>query len=128
MRLGKGAPSNLFFLQRFDLFDHGIALQAELFAVFLQKASELALVVAELFLTVFAGKALVRFLREALRMQKRGKLPNKKKQKRRSEQTVGIDAGDENQGREHHGVIPVIDAARATAFVFHKPGLEGTEE
>ena len=84
--------------------------------------------VAELFLAVLAGKAFVRFLREALGMQKCADLPNRQKEQSGTEKSVGKGAGDEHKRGEHHGVIPVIDAAAAAALVFHDPGLERAEK
>ena len=84
--------------------------------------------VAELFLAVFAGEAFVRFLGKSLGVEKCRRLPKDEKQKRYAEKAIGEKARDEHHRGEHHGVIPVIDAAAATALVFHKPGLKRAEK
>ena len=45
-----------------------------------------------------------------------------------NQQSPGIGLGHEEQRSEHHGIVPVVDAARDTAFVLQEPGLERAEE
>ena len=83
---------------------------------------------AELFLTVRAGEARIRFLGKALGVYSDGKLPYDEKQKRNAEQTPRIKIRNENERGKHHGEIPIVDPTASAAFVFHKPSLEGAEE
>ena len=61
-------------------------------------------------------------------MQIESKLPANQQRHRQREQAPGVVSPHEEEGSEHHSVIPVINSADATAFVLHKPGLEGTEK
>ena len=55
-------------------------------------------------------------------------LPSEQKCNRQQKQAPGIAAAHEEQRREHHGVIPVVDTAGAAALVLHKPALKRAEE
>ena len=56
-----------------------------------------------------------------------GDLPPKKEEQGTAEQAVRVDMRNEYERREHHRVIPIVNAAGGTAPVLHKPGLERTE-
>ena len=118
----------LFFRQILYLFDHRVSLEAKSFAILAKEAAKLAFMVAELFLAMGAGEALVGLLVKALGMQMRRQLPEEEKQKRNAEKPPREIMRNEDQGREHHRIIPVVNAAAATALILHKPGLERTEE
>lgn len=84
--------------------------------------------VAELFLAVLAVEAGIGGVRESLGAAAQGDLPAEQKQKGQAQQAPGELASDEHEGGEHHGEVPVVDAADGAASVFHEPCLEGTEE
>ena len=98
------------------------------FLVLFQKALELRFVAAEFFLAVRAVQATVGGRGKALGVQPIGDLPSQKKRQSASEQAVCIPACHKRKRCEHHGKIPVVDTAAATAFILHKPCLERTEE
>ena len=75
-----------------------------------------------------AGEAGVGLFEKALGMQAEGELPNEQQQEGKSQKTPCIQARQKDERGEHHGIIPVVDAAASAAFVLHKPGLEGAEE
>ena len=80
---------------------------------------------AKLFLAIGAGKIAVGGGGEALGMEPVGDFPPNEKGQGEAQKTVGIKAWDEHQRGEHHGKVPVVDAAGGTTPVFHEPGLEG---
>ena len=82
----------------------------------------------ELFVAVLAGEAGGGVLRKALGAESEGQLPAKQDDEGHGQKAPGVGVGDEEQGGEHHGEIPVVDAAGGAALVLHEPGLEGTEE
>ena len=90
--------------------------------------AKLFFVGAELFFTVGAGKALVGRLIEPLRVAVVSNLPFDEQGQPQSAQTPGEKAGNKQQRREHHGIVPVIDATGDAAFVLQNPGLEWTEK
>ena len=110
------------------LFNDRVSLKAESFAILAKEGAELALMVAELFLAMRAGEALVGLLVEALGMQMRRDFPEEEKQKRNAKKSPREIMRNEDERREHHGIIPIIDTAAAAALILHKPGLEGAEE
>ena len=96
--------------------------------VLFPEAAQLSFVVTELFLAVFAGKAGVGFLGEAFGMSAQGDLPTQQQEKRQSDKAPCMQIWDKDQGGEHHGEIPVVDAAGGAAAVLEQKGLEGTEK
>mgnify|MGYP003440958300 CR=1 FL=1 len=84
--------------------------------------------VAQLLLTVHTGQTLVALLIKPLGMAVIDALPNDQQHQGQPQKTPCIERGDKQQRREHHGVVPVIDAAAAAAFILHKPRLEWTEK
>ena len=66
--------------------------------------------------------------RKALGMPKKSYLPTCQQRYRECQQAPGVRLLDKEEWREHHCVVPVVDAAGAAAFVFEKPRLEGTEK
>ena len=116
------------FQRGFCLFNDAVSFETEDVLVLFKEGAELLFVVAQLFSAARAGEAAVGLLIEALGVAKSGDFPVEQEKKRHTEDGVCIDVRDKYKGCEHHGVIPVVDAAASTAFVLHKPGLEGTEE
>ena len=106
------------------LFNNRVSLEAESFAILAKEGAKLALMVAELFLAMRAGEALVGLLIEALGMQMRRDLPEDEKQKRNAEKPPREIMRNEDKRREHHRVIPVVNTARRTAFILHENRLE----
>ena len=79
----------------------------------------------------FAVRALQRFVRaapEPLRVTGVGDLPVDQDNQRGEEQAPAVEVLDEQHGREHHKMSPVIDPAVDAAFIFHNKGLEWAEE
>ena len=83
---------------------------------------------AELLVAALAGEAGVGGFRKPLGVEAEGDLPAGEDAQGHGQQAPGIEVGDEEQGGEHHGEIPVVDAAGGTASVLHEPHLEGAEE
>ena len=83
---------------------------------------------AELFVTMLAGNAGVSRFGKAFGMASVIPFPTEQKQKRECNEAVCVRMRYENEGREHHCEVPVVDTAVGTASVFHKPGLEGAEK
>ena len=55
-------------------------------------------------------------------------LPPYQKREGKNEKAPCIEPLYKEQRREHHGIVPIVDPARAAAFVLHEPGLERTEK
>ena len=127
-KISKKRKPHLFLFQILYLLHHRISFQNQALLVFAKEAAQLPFVMAELFLAMGAGEAFIRSLVKALGMQPCRKLPNEQEEKRNAEKPPRVIMRDEDQGGEHHGIVPVIDAAAATAFILHEPGLEGAEE
>ena len=83
---------------------------------------------AEFLRAVPALKIVVRVLGEPLRVPVKCDLPPDEQREGKNEEAPGIELLDKKQRCEHHGVIPVVDPARAAALVLHEPGLERAEE
>ena len=83
---------------------------------------------AEFFRAVFAVQEFIGFFREIFRMAEEGDLPSEHQGKGQYQKAHRVWIPDKKQGCEHHRVIPVVNAAGAAAFVFQKPGMEGTEK
>ena len=83
---------------------------------------------AEFLRAVPALKVIVRVLGEPLRVPVKCDLPPDEQRKGKNEKAPCIELLDKKQRCEHHGVIPVVDPARAAALVLHEPGLERAEE
>ena len=101
-----------------------------LFAVFLYllpQSVQLFLVRAELLSAVAALEIRVGVLGESFRMSVERDLPSYQQGDRKHQQAPRIRLADKEQ-RKHHREIPVVDAARAAAFVFEEPRLERAEE
>ena len=92
------------------------------------EALQLSLVAAQLLGTVFAGHEIIGVFREALGMPRECDLPPYQKKARHREQAPGIGRRHEEERREHHRKIPVVDAAGDAAAVLHHKGLEGAEK
>ena len=82
----------------------------------------------ELFGAVFAMEIGVGVFGKPFRMAEEGDFPADEQGHGEGQKAPGVAAPHEEEGREHHGIIPVIDAAGAAALVLEEPGLEGTEE
>ena len=61
-------------------------------------------------------------------MQEECDLPYNQKNDRHAKKAPSVKPRDEEQRREHHGEIPVVDAAGHAAAVLEEPGLERAEE
>jgi hypothetical protein len=61
-------------------------------------------------------------------MSEKRNLPAHQQGYRQCQQTPCIGFLDKEQWREHHGIIPVVDATGRTTFVFQEPCLEWTEK
>ena len=83
---------------------------------------------AQLFGAIRAAEVIVCGVREPFGMPVERHLPPNEQRDGQRQQAPGIGLCHEKQGREHHGVVPVVDPARRAALVFQKPALEGTEE
>ena len=83
---------------------------------------------AKLFFTVRTGQALIRVFRKPLREKAVQELPLQQKQQGYAENTPPPRIDKENEGRKHHGVVPIIDTAIGTALTMQNPRLERTEE
>ena len=94
----------------------------------LPQAEQLLLVGTELLCAVLTAKVVVGALAEPLRVPEEGQLPPEQQGHGQSEKAPGVGLLDEEQRREHHGVVPVVDAAGAAALVLHEPGLDRAEE
>ena len=123
VRISSSPPDDFFF----RLFQPADSLCRKCLHL-LPKGVELRLVGAEFFLTVCAVQIGVRPFGKPFRMPVKGDLPAEKQDQGEGEQTPAVGSPDEEQGSEHHGIVPVVDPAGAAAFVFQEPGLEGTEE
>ena len=124
----KSASEETFCLFRSFFNARSVSETADQFLILLPEALQLLLMVAELFLTGPAGHAGIGPDREPLRMQMIGDLPSGQEDQGHAQQAPGIQMRQEQEGREHHGVIPVIDAAVRTASVLQDKGLERTKE
>ena len=82
----------------------------------------------ELFRTILAMQVAVGGLRKALRISEERDLPPCHEGDGDHQKAPGIGLLHEKQGREHHGVVPIINAAGAAALILQEPGLEGTKE
>lgn len=92
------------------------------------EAAELDFVGTELFGAVAAAQIAVCRRGETLGMTVEGHFPADQQSDGKSQQAPGIGFLYEKQGREHHGVVPVVDAAGAATAVLEEPGLERTEK
>ena len=92
----------------FDLFLHRIL---DGLLDLLGQAQDVALMEAELFVAVLAGEAGVGGFREALGTEPQSQLPAQKDAQGHGQKAPGVGVGDEEQGGEHHGEVPVVDAA-----------------
>ena len=93
-----------------------------------QEMLELLFMVTQLFRTAGAGETLVGGLGEAFRIPPQQIFPLNEQSQRNAQQAPGVEVGDKQQRREHHGEIPVVDAAGGAAAVLHQEGLEGAEK
>ena len=107
-------------------FERALAEAVEF--VLTDEALKLALMAAELLRAVGAGKALVAAGRKPLWVEVTLHLPLNHQTQSCTQEGPGVGIGNEQKGREHHGVVPVVDAAGGAAAVFHDPGLEGAEK
>ena len=82
----------------------------------------------KLLVAMAAGGAGVGRRGESLGMAAVGPFPTDQYRQRKRDEAICVWVRNENEGREHHREIPVIDAAIGAASVLHKPGLEGAEE
>ena len=83
---------------------------------------------AEFLRTAGAGHVSVGVLRKPFRMQEEGDLPDRKQDDSDPQQAPCIKPRHEEQRREHHREIPVVDPAGYAAPAFEEKHLEGTEE
>ena len=97
-------------------------------AVLFPEATQLLFVVAKLFTAVGTGKTGVGGFRKTLRVQMGGHFPADEQEQGQAKQRACKKVADESQGREHHGIIPVVDTATGAAFIFHEPGLKRAEK
>lgn len=89
---------------------------------------QLPLMSAKLFRAVFAGDEIIGIIREPLGMSPKGDLPTDQKKPRHGKQGPGVGRRNKEERCEHHGEIPVVDAAGGAAAVLEQKGLEGTEK
>ena len=61
-------------------------------------------------------------------MEKYRKFPDAPDGDRYGKEAQGIKSADEYEGREHHQVIPIEDAAGGAAFVFHNESEGAPDE
>ena len=61
-------------------------------------------------------------------MSVEGNLPSGKQRNGQQKQAPRIIPLEKEKRSKHHGVVPVVDAAGATALVFQKPALERAEK
>jgi len=94
----------------------------------LPDSAQLFFVYTKLLRTVLASEIAVGVFRKALRMSEKGDFPSDQQGYRQRQQTPCIGFLDKEQWREHHGIVPVVDATSGTTFVFQKPSLERTEK
>ena len=83
---------------------------------------------AELFRAARAGHIRVGVFREPLRMQEESDLPDRKQDNGDAQKTPCVEPRNEEQGREHHSEIPVVDTAGHAAPALEEKHLEGAEE
>ena len=96
--------------------------------MFIEKSSQLAFMLAKLFLTIFARKAFVCAFHKSFGVFVIQIFPFYEKNDGNSDNTDSKDVVHKHKRRKHHGVIPIIYTARCTAFVFHNPRVERAEE
>ncbi len=75
---------------------------------------------AQFFRAVLAAKVFIRPFTEPFGMPVKGDLPADQQSYRQREKAPGIGLLNEEQRREHHSIVPIIDAAGAAALVFHE--------
>ena len=83
---------------------------------------------AEFLCTAGAGHISIGVLRESFRMQEESDFPDRKQNDSDPQKAPCIKPRHEEQGREHHREIPVVDPAGYAAPAFEEKHLEGTEE
>ena len=83
---------------------------------------------AEFLRTTGAGHISVGVLRESFRVQEESDLPDRKQDDSNRKQAPCIKPRHEEQRREHHSEIPVVDPAGYTAPAFEEKHLEGAEK
>jgi len=83
---------------------------------------------AKLFFATGTVETLIGCGGKTLRMQTVGDFPTEQKRESATQQAVGVEVWNQCQGGEHHGEIPIVNAAGSTATVFHEPRLKRAEE
>ena len=92
------------------------------------QAAQLLFVVAEMLRAVGAAKTGIAVLEISFRSKICTQLPAQQEQQRQAKQHICKRVPEENQGREHHYKVPIVNPAAAAAFVEHHPALEGAEK
>ena len=77
---------------------------------------------------MLTGNASVRRLGKAFGMAAVIPFPANQDRQRQCDEAIRIGVRNEDQRREHHREIPIINPAVGTASVFHKPRLERAEK
>ena len=83
---------------------------------------------AKLFLTIATRQAAIRVFREPFGIETVQQFPLQQEKQGHAENAPTPSVHKENERREHHRIIPIIDTAIGTAFAVQYPCLEGTEE
>ncbi len=82
----------------------------------------------ELFGTIDAVQIPVGILRKPLRITVKSDLPSRQQRYGQHQKAPGIRLLHKKQWRKHHRIVPVINTARAAAFILKKPRLERAEK
>ena len=83
---------------------------------------------AQLLRAVLTVQVTICPLRKTLRILEERDLPSGQKAEGNDQKAPGISLLHKKERREHHGIIPVVDATGRTTFVFQEPCLEWTEK
>ena len=94
----------------------------------LPEAVQLFFMAAQLFRAVFTLQVIVRVFRKTFREAEEGDFPPEEQDDGSDKKGPRIELSDKEEGREHHGIIPVIDSACAAALILQKPALKRAEE
>ena len=92
------------------------------------KCFQLLFMGTEFFGAIGTAEIIVGIFGKPFRIAVECDLPAGKEADRQGQQGPGIGFCHKKQRREDHGIIPVIDTAGHTAFVFQEPGLERAEK
>ena len=94
----------------------------------LPEAVQLFFVGAQFFRAVFTLQIIVCVFRKTFRKTEKGDFPSEEQDDGSGKKGPRIKLSYKEEGREHHGIIPVIDSACAAALILQKPALKRAEE